>query len=123
MQADRAFIAFLTSGSWITSVLMPLFIVSMPAIEVANWASLNSATMLAHLPAAACAAAGRLAGGPAGPPRESDAVATVKPYCTASAGPREAPGPEARADPMPRVARPPDGRLPGRWPQPPRFVD
>src|SRR5258707_15570125 len=105
MQADQAFIAFLNSGSWITSVLMTLFIVSMPAIEVANWASLNSATMLAHLPAAACAAAGRLAGGPAGPPREADAVATVKPYCTASAGPTETPrppGPPRRPPPVPR---------------------
>jgi hypothetical protein len=88
MQADQAFIAFLNSGSWTTSVLMTSFIVSIPAIEVANWASLNSATMLAHLFAAACAPAGRLPAGLAGEPRESDAVATAKPYCAASAVPR-----------------------------------
>jgi len=36
MQAGQAFVAFLKSGSWITSVLMSSFIVSMPAIEWAN---------------------------------------------------------------------------------------
>src|SRR5258708_13270124 len=107
MQADRAFIAFLTSGSWITSVLMPLFIVSMPAIEVANWASLNSATMLAHLPAAACAVAGRLAGGPAGPPRESDAGATLNPHRPTSPGPIYPPRPSPRAAPPPPFPPPP----------------
>ena len=61
MQADQAFVASLKSGSWTASVPMSLFIVSMPAMRVANWALLNSATMLMHLPAAACAPAGRLA--------------------------------------------------------------
>src|SRR5260221_5287935 len=106
MQADQAFIAFLNSGSWITSVLMTLFIVSMPAIEVANWASLNSATMLAHLPAAACAVAGRLAGGPAGPPRESGAGATAEPDCTASAGPIWPPTAHGPAEALSPGARP-----------------
>ncbi len=60
MHADQAFCAFLRSGSCTTSVLMSSFIVSTPAIECANWALLKSMTMLRHLPAAACAAAGRL---------------------------------------------------------------
>jgi hypothetical protein len=88
MQADQAFVAVLKSGSWTTSVLMTLFIVSMPAIEVANWALLNSATMFGHLPAAACAPAGRLVndvGG--GPPDRGSLLGAVKPYCTASAVP------------------------------------
>ena len=70
MQADQAFVAFLKSGSWTTSVLMSSFIVSMPASEVANWALLKSATMLRHLPAAACAPAGRLAARRAGGPED-----------------------------------------------------
>src|ERR1700716_916062 len=88
MQADQAFVAVLKSGSWTTSVLMTLFIVSMPAIEVANWALLNSATMFRHLPAAACALAGRLVndvGG--GPPDRGSLLGAVKPYCTASTVP------------------------------------
>jgi hypothetical protein len=93
MQAAHAFVAFLRSGSWTTSVLMASFMVSMPAIEVANWALLKSITMLKHLPAAACAPAGRpangleeLADGPgAGLPGPDRSI--LKPYCRASAVP------------------------------------
>ena len=59
MQADQAVVAFLKSGSVITSLLISLFIVSMPPSDVVNWASWNAMRMLRHLPAAACAPADR----------------------------------------------------------------
>ncbi len=59
MQADHAFVAVLIAPSRTTSLPMSLFIVSTMASEPLNMASLKLSTMLAHLPAAACAASDR----------------------------------------------------------------
>src|SRR5271170_1739186 len=85
MQADHAFAAFVRPGSAITSLLMSSFIVSIPASEVANWASLNVSRMFKHLPAAACASAGVLAVAPGEPaPCAGSETGASKPSCAAS---------------------------------------
>ena len=53
MQADHALVARRKSGSWMTSVLMSSFIVSMPASEAANCAFVEVRDDVEHRPAAA----------------------------------------------------------------------
>jgi hypothetical protein len=85
MQAVQTFVALAKSGSWTTSLLMSLFIVSIPASDVTNWASLNSGMMFAHLPAAVCAPAGMLGVAPGEPPPVAGSeTGTAKPSCAAT---------------------------------------
>ncbi len=68
MQADQLAIAFLIEPSATSALPMSLLSVSMMAMEWVNWALLKFSRMLKHLPAAACAPAGRPANGAPGWP-------------------------------------------------------
>src|SRR6516164_1867106 len=89
MHADHACCALMRSGSLITSSPTSLFSVSIPAVDVTNCALLKSMTMLRHLPAAACAPVGMLAGEGGGASNSSGPPVSgaLKPYCVASETP------------------------------------